>query len=63
MVLVGGNALAPSWLLIYAAGSEQGLLFFSASGRVVLALYVVSKLLGKLAADETGKCVQYDYWK
>jgi hypothetical protein len=62
MVPVGGNALAPSWLLIYAAGSERGLLFFSASGQVVT-LYMVSKLLGKPAGDETGQYIKYEYWK
>jgi hypothetical protein len=33
------------------------------NGGIDMALYVVSKLLGKPAADETAQYIQYEYWK
>ena len=33
------------------------------SAGIDMSLYVVSKLLGKEAADETARYMQYDYWK
>jgi transcriptional regulator GlxA family with amidase domain len=44
---------------------DNGRIILSAgvSAGIDMALYVVSKLLGKPAADETAAYIQYEYWK
>jgi transcriptional regulator GlxA family with amidase domain len=44
---------------------DNGRIILSAgvSAGIDMALYVVSKLLGKPAADETAQYIQYEYWK
>ncbi len=44
---------------------DNGRIILSAgvSAGIDMSLYVISKLLGKDAADETAQYIQYDYWK
>ncbi len=44
---------------------DNGRIILSAgiSAGIDMSLYVISKLLGKEAADETAKYMQYEYWK
>ena len=44
---------------------DNGRIILSAgvSAGIDMSLYVVSKLHGKLVADDTAKYIQYDYWK
>ncbi|MBC7850767.1 MAG: DJ-1/PfpI family protein [Chitinophagaceae bacterium] len=44
---------------------DNGRIILSAgiSAGIDMSLYVISKLLGKEAADETAEYMQYDYWK
>jgi transcriptional regulator GlxA family with amidase domain len=44
---------------------DNGRIILSAgiSAGIDMSFYVISKLLGKDAADETARYMQYDYWK
>jgi transcriptional regulator GlxA family with amidase domain len=44
---------------------DNGRIILSAgiSAGIDMSLYVISKLLGKEAADETAQYMQYDHWK
>jgi transcriptional regulator GlxA family with amidase domain len=52
-------------LLMQERWVDNGRIILSAgvSAGIDMSLYVVSKLLGKEAADETAQYIQYDYWK
>ncbi len=52
-------------LLMQERWVDNGRVILSAgvSAGIDMSLYVVSKLLGKVAADETAKYIQYDYWR
>lgn len=62
----GMRAAAPNTeLLMKERWVDNGRIILSAgvSAGIDMSLYVVGKLLGKVAADETATYIQYDYWK